>query len=198
MLRATDCEAGANGQFIPPRFRLPVETHVDETGVDTPPVNDTPLDVVLSGGLLALVSSLSDLPVELVQAAAGGRARVLRVLGKGDRALDAVALHLFEARLGLGVGVPERDVGLVRGRCGRQLVEQFGHALALDPRPLEDRRAASDGRVLLFDLGRPALGDQRREDRLERERDELRGGLTVSLGWSFFASDPRPRAPDHP
>ena len=188
MLRATDCgRARRVSSSVCHGFAFAWKTHVDETGVDTPPVNDTPLDVVLCGGFLALRSSLSDLPVQLVQAAAGGRARVLRVLGEGDRALDAVPLHLFEARLGLGVGVPERDVGLVRCSFGRQLVEQFSHAFALDPRPLEDRRTASDGRVLLFDFGRPALGDQRREDRLERQRNELPGVVSVSLDWSLVA-----------
>ena len=181
MLRATACvskeeeedgvsldRAGKEG----PRAGGTGGTHVDEARVRAPPVNDAPLELLARLCRLALAELDALLP-HLVEAAAGRRARVLRILGEGDGALDTVALHLVEARLGERVGVAEGDVGLVRRRLGRQLVEELDHALALRAGPLEDGRAAADSRVLRLDLGRPTASDEGCEGRLEGEGDQV-------------------------
>lgn len=151
------------------------ETHVDESLVHSPPINNTPLNLLLS--LLALLHLLHigtrNLPPHLVQTTPRRRARVLRVLRESHSPLDSIPPHLLQTILRQWLGVTESDVSLVRRRLGAQLVEQLGHSLALSARPLEDRRTASNGGVLLFDFGGAALGDQGSEVALEGEGDEI-------------------------
>ena len=136
-----------------------------------PPVNDTPLHI----------PRLTRLPasVQLVERAARRRAAVLRVLRERDRAPHAVRLHLRRRRVRERARVAERDVRLMRRRGGVELVEQRGHALALELRVAEDGRATPNVRVLLFDLGRAPLRDPWGEYGLEGKRDEVAVGEEV-------------------
>jgi hypothetical protein len=148
------------------------QTHVNETLMYTPAVDNAPLDVPLAldcfRRLLPFAVRPDDLPPHLVQAAARRRAAVLRVLRERDRPLHAVPSHLVKARLGQRLSVAEGDVSLVRRRFRRELVEKLDHAVALRPSPLEDGRAASNGGVLLFNLGRSTFRNVGSDSRLKR------------------------------
>jgi hypothetical protein len=61
----------------------------------------------------------------------------------------------------------------VRRRRGIQLVEELAHLSTLFFRPFQDGRTTADVRVLLLDLRRATLGDDRREYTLGRERDQV-------------------------
>jgi hypothetical protein len=128
-------------------------TNVDEARMRPPAVDNTPLDTLK----LTLAAE------ELVKGAACCRTAVLRVLRERNRPRDAVLAHGARRCARLRVRVTKSDVVLVRGRLRRELVHQLGHALALDVRPLQNRRAAANVRVLLLDLGRPPTGDKRCE-----------------------------------
>lgn len=169
MLRATACR---EKRELGKRAEGAQRTHVDKALVHAPPVDDTPLDLVPPLLSLALAQVDTLLP-HLVQTAAGRRAAVLRVLRERDRPLDAVALHLLEARLGQRVGVAEGDVCLVRCSLGRELVEKLGHPFALHSGPAENGRTTANRLVLLLNLGRSSLGDERRDGRLEGEGDQV-------------------------
>jgi hypothetical protein len=58
-----------------------------------------------------------------------------------------------------------------RGRV--QFIEEETHGLSLFTGPFENGRSAPDGGILFFDLGRPPSGDERRNERLDRERNEV-------------------------
>jgi hypothetical protein len=124
-----------------------------------PSVQYTPLDLAVSSPPVLAPRH----PIQLIQATPRGRAAVLRILTERHRALDSIRLHLLQTSLRQGVGVPERDVGLVRRRRGIQLVEELAHLSTLFFRPFQDGRATANVRVLLLDLRRPTLGDDRRE-----------------------------------
>ncbi len=161
-----------------------------------PPVNNTPLDSPITPIIQRPSLALQPLPPlpQLIQTAPRRRARVLRVLREGDRAPAAPAAEPVSQQppvhvLGERVCVAEGDVGLVRRCFGRQLVEQLAHLGALVLRPLADRRAAADGRVLFLDLGRASLGDERAEVALETaEGDEVAVGL-VQGGLAWLGDD---------
>ena len=148
------------------------QTYLDEPRVRPPPVNHAPLDLVARFSRLPA-------PIELVEAAARRRAAVLRVLRERDRAADAVGLHLRGGRVREGARVAEGHVRLVRRGRGVELVEERGHALALELRVVQDGRAAADVRVLLLNLRRAPLRDERREHGLEGERYEVAVGEEV-------------------
>jgi hypothetical protein len=138
-------------------------TNVDEARVRPPAVDNTPLNTFE----LALAAE------ELVKRAASRRTAVLRVLRERNRPGDAVLAHGARRRARLRVRVTESDVVLVRGRLRRELVHQLGHALALNVRPLQNRRAAANVRVLLLDLRRPPTCDERCKIFLHRQGDQV-------------------------
>ena len=146
-------------------MKIERSTHIDETRMVSPPVNDTPFDVAHLARLAA--------SVELVETAARRAAAVLRVLCERNRAFHTVRLHLPGRLVRERAGVPKRDIALVRRRGRMQFVEQRGHALALDLRVVQDGRAAANVFVLLFDLRCAPFCNQGCQDRLERERDEV-------------------------
>jgi hypothetical protein len=110
-----------------------------------------------------------------IEAGAGGGAAVLRVLGEDDAALRCVPakermlvevrfiiarhllLDLVQRRLRQRRHVPKPDVVLVRRRFRRNLVQLLAQKLALDIRPLQDRRPAANLIVLLLHFGRTSL-----------------------------------------
>jgi hypothetical protein len=147
-------------------------THINEARVESPSVNNRPLNLLLSLNFGCTPRPIDHLP-QLVQAGSSRTARVLGVLRERDGPLDSVPLHLRHAVLRQRLGVSERDVRLVRGSLWGELVEELGHALALRAGPLENWRTSSDGGVLSLNLGRTALGDQWRKEGLEREGDEV-------------------------
>lgn len=96
---------------------------------------------------------------QLVQTASRRGTAVLRVLRERDRPSGAIALHLLETRLRQGFRITEHDVWLVRCRFRVELVEEGAHCCSLRTRPSEDRGTAADFRVLFFNLGCAAFGD---------------------------------------
>ena len=111
--------------------------------------------------------------IQLVQAASGGRARVLRVLRERNGSLYPVPLHLLEHRLREGLGVSESDVRFMRGRRRVHLVQKLAHCFSLNLCPFQNRRSPAYIGVLFLDLWRTSLSNPRSEDRLHRERDEI-------------------------
>ncbi len=140
-------------------------THLNETAMCAPSVNDTPVDAREKPG--------PAFSVDVVETAARRAAAILGVLRKGYRAFYAVLLH---APCGLFCErscVAKRDIALVR-RCGwMELVEQCCHALPLKFRPAQNRGAAANLLILLLDLRSPSFGNPWCYDRLKRERDEV-------------------------
>lgn len=116
---------------------------------------------------------------DLVQAAAGGAAAVLRVLGERNRTLDTVLLHptcnLWRQR----VDVSETGVVLMRGTLRTKFVEKGTHGSTLGFCVFEDGRAAADSCILDFDGGCAPFCDEWGEKALERERDEVGVGEEV-------------------
>jgi hypothetical protein len=139
---------------------------VDEARVCRPAVNHAPLDCARGFDFAALALALearAPLP-DLVERGARRAARVLRVLRKRDgstavAAAKAVRKHLLVRVLGQRVCVAERNVGLVRRRVGRRLVEDLAHFCGLVLGPLADGRPAAYLGVLLLDLGGAAARD---------------------------------------
>ena len=84
------------------------QTHLDETGVCAPSVNDAPVDAREKSGLA--------FPVDVVKTAARRATAILGVLRKGYRAFHAVLLHAPCGLLRERTCVAERDVALVRRR----------------------------------------------------------------------------------
>jgi len=126
-----------------------------------PAVDDAPLDSAVFPILEWTTLALEPLPPfpQLVQAAAGRRARILWVLREGD---SSAALAVAEAigeqpvvhLLREGVRVPERHVRLVRGGLRRDLVQDLAHLRRLILGPFPNGRASSYFRVLLLYLRR--------------------------------------------
>jgi hypothetical protein len=155
---AGGCEEGGkrnNGQ----------STHLDETGVCAPSVNDAPVD--------ARKHPSPAFAEYVVETAARRATTILRVLRKGYRAFHAVLLHAPCGLLCERSRVAERDVALVR-RCGWvELVEQCRHALPLQFGPAQNRGTAANVHVLLLDARSPSFGNPWCYDRLERKGDEV-------------------------
>lgn len=142
-----------------------LRTDLNEPGVSAPAVDHAPLDPF---HLACLAPS-----VQLIQTAPCRTAAVLWVLRERDRALHAVCLHLPRRLICKRARIPESDVVLVRCSRGVQLVQQRGHALALQVRVTQDRRAATDVGVLLLDFRSAPACNQGCDDGLEGQRDEV-------------------------
>ena len=141
-------------------------THLDEARMRPPAVNHAPLNALPK-------PARPPLPKQLIQAAPRRAAAILRVLRERHGPPHTIRAHLTRRLLRERACVPERDIRLVR-RGGRvQLVEQRGHALALELRVAQDGRAAADRGVLRLDLGRAAPRDEGRDEGLEGEGDEV-------------------------
>lgn len=99
---------------------------------------------------------------EFVQGGAGCGAAVLWVLGECYRSslfAESVFEEFVVGFFGQGIGVPEREVGLM-GRAFRVcFVEDFTHLGGLMLAPFPDWGTSADGGVLGLDFGCSAAGD---------------------------------------
>lgn len=168
---------------------------LDQTSVNRPPVDDTPLD----GAVTAVVESpclafqpLAPLP-QLVETAASRGARILGVLGERDCASSlAIAkpicqeplVHLFRER----VRISEGDVGLVWRRLGRDLIQELAHLGALMFGPFANRGSAANRRILLLNFGCPSTRDNRSQVALEAAKGDQ---VCVRL-WGWVRGTMRP------
>ncbi len=134
--------------------------------MSTPPVNHAPFYPVPEVACLAL-------PIQLVQTASRRAAAVLRILREGDRALDAVRLHLPGRLVRERTRIAERDIALVGCRGRMQLVQNGSHTLALELRVMKDGGAAAYVFILLLYLWCSAPRNPRCEDGLEGQGDEV-------------------------
>ena len=134
-------------------------THLNETWVSTPAVNDTPLDV----------SHLARSPTseEFIQAAPRRTATVLWVLCECYGTFHAVGSHPPGSLLGEWTCVTESDVRLVRSGLWMELVKQSAHSGALILGIAKDGGSSTYLAVLFFDLRRPSFGDDGYKNALE-------------------------------
>ena len=147
------------------RNRRGRSTHLDETGVGAPSVNDAPVDAREKPSLA--------FAEYVVETAACRATAILGILRKGYRACHAVLLHASCGLLCERSYVAERDVALVRRRGRMELVEQCRHTLPLQFGPAQNGGTAANVHVLLLDARSPSFGDPWCYDRLERKGDKV-------------------------
>jgi hypothetical protein len=138
-------------------------TYLDEAGVGSPAINNTPFDFRVKFSGFALSE-------QLVQAASGRTTAILRVLGECYSPFDAVGFHFACSFGSHWPNVSECDIRLVRGGRRVQLVKKAGHTFSLEPSVAKNRRAASDIGILLLNLRGPPLGNVGCKETLEWKR----------------------------